>query len=69
MFFILNKLIIPKFNKTLKKIGFYPFQKSVMVHPFECRDEMDFVIEFFNLRPYVRTMLANNIDNELARYS
>jgi len=50
---------------TLKKIGFYKFQKSVFVHPFECRNEIDFVIEFFTLRPYVRFMTADHIDNEL----
>ena len=50
---------------TLKKAGFYKFQKSVFVHPFECKNEVDFVVEFFNLRPYVRYMLASHIDNEL----
>jgi len=52
-------------SKTLKKAGFYKFQKSVFVHPFECKNEVDFVVEFFNLRPYVRYMLASHIDNEL----
>lgn len=50
---------------TLKKMGFYPLQKSVFVHPFECADEIDFVIEFWNMRPYVRLVLATHIDNEL----
>jgi len=47
------------------KMGFYNFQKSVFVCPFECSDEFDFVVEFFNLRPYVRYVLAEHIDNEL----
>lgn len=38
----------------LKELGFYEWQKSVWVHPFPCRDEIDFVIEVFDLRPYVR---------------
>lgn len=50
---------------TLKRIGFYRLQKSVFVHPFECQNELDFVIEFWNVRPYVRTILASHIDNEL----
>lgn len=49
---------------TLKRIGFYRLQKSVFVHPFECQNELDFVIEFWNVRPYVRTILASHIDNE-----
>ncbi|MBI2023201.1 CRISPR-associated endonuclease Cas2 [Candidatus Giovannonibacteria bacterium] len=51
--------------KLLKNMGCYKFQKSVFVHPFECRDEVDFVIEFFSLRPYVRYIVADTIDNEL----
>lgn len=51
--------------RAFKKMGLYPFQKSVMIHPFECQDEVDFVVEFFNLRPYVRTILAKKVDNEL----
>lgn len=51
--------------RILKQMEFYQFQKSVFVHPFECRDEVDFVVEFFSLRPYVRFILANHIDNEL----
>ncbi|MBI2100283.1 MAG: hypothetical protein HYT48_03020 [Candidatus Vogelbacteria bacterium] len=50
---------------ALKQAGFHSFQKSVFVHPFECRHELDWVVEFFNLRPYVRFILAEAIDNEL----
>lgn len=52
-------------SHALLRLGFLQFQKSVFVHPFECRDEIDFVIEFFSLRPHVRTILAEHIDNEL----
>lgn len=51
--------------RTFKNAGFYKFQKSVFVHPFECKNEVDFVIEFFNLRPHVRYVIAEHIDNEL----
>ena len=51
--------------QALKNMGFITLQKSVFVHPFKCEDEVDFVIEFFNLRPHVRTIIAENIDNEL----
>ncbi len=51
-------------RKTLKRLGFYEFQKSVLVHPYECQDELDYVIEFFHLRPYVRTMRVVALDNE-----
>ncbi len=49
----------------LKKLGFYELQKSVFVFPYPCEDEMDFIIEFFNLRKYVRFGILESIDNEL----
>ncbi|MEK7078269.1 MAG: hypothetical protein AAB911_01740 [Patescibacteria group bacterium] len=50
---------------TLKKLGFYEFQKSVFIYPYPCANELDYVIEFFRIRPYVRTMLVTSMDNEL----
>src|SRR3989338_683821 len=50
---------------TLKRMEFYRLQKSVFVHPFECENEIDFIIEFWNVRSYVRTMMASHLDNEL----
>ena len=50
---------------TLKKMGCFQFQKSVFIHPFECKNEIDFIIEFFSLRPHVRFVLAEHVDNEL----
>ncbi len=49
----------------LKILGFYELQKSVFVLPFECKNEIEFVIEFFNLRKYVRFGVLESIDNEL----
>ena len=49
----------------LRQLGFIEFQKSVFVHPFECRDEIDFVVEFYQARPFVRMIEAVSIDNEL----
>lgn len=49
----------------LRQLGLLELQKSVFVHPFECRDEIDFLIEFYQARPYVRFLEATHIDNEL----
>ncbi len=49
----------------LRQIGCVEFQKSVFVHPFDCRDEVDFLIEFFQARPFVRFILAEDIDTAL----
>ncbi len=52
-------------REKLKEIGFYELQKSVLVFPYECRDEIEFLIEFFNLRKYVRYGVLESIDNDL----
>jgi len=48
----------------LKRLGFYPLQKSVFVFPYECENELEFIIEFYNIRRYVRYIIAEKIDNE-----
>lgn len=53
------------FRFHLKNLQFFEFQKSVFVHPFECRDEIDYIIEYYQIRRYVRFIVAESIDNEL----
>lgn len=50
---------------TLKKLEFHEFQESVFVHPYECQNELDYIIELFELRPFVRTITTVKLDNEL----
>lgn len=49
----------------LKKMGFFEFQKSVFVHPFKCYSEIEYLTEFYHIRPFVRIMRSDKIDNEL----
>jgi len=46
----------------LKNMGMLAIQKSVFLCPYECKDEIDFVVEFFNLKPFVRFIIAKDID-------
>lgn len=48
--------------RKLRQLGFLPLQKSVFVYPYECRDEINFIVEIFELKPYVRYIVANEID-------
>ena len=52
-------------RNVLKRLGFYEYQKSVFIHPYECQKEIDFVVEYFNIRQHVRTLTADNLDNEI----
>ncbi|MBI2023859.1 hypothetical protein HYT00_00465 [Candidatus Giovannonibacteria bacterium] len=40
-------------RKKLKDIGFLEFQKSIFIYPYFCRDEINFIINFFNISDYV----------------
>ena len=51
--------------EKLKELDFYPMQKSVYIHPYECKDEVDFITEMFELAPYVRFLRVKDIDIEL----
>lgn len=48
----------------LKELGFYELQRSVFVFPYNCKDEIDFIIEFFSVRKHVRFGVLETIDNE-----
>mgnify|MGYP001606520144 CR=1 FL=1 len=49
----------------LKELGFHPLQKSVFIHPYECKNEVDFIVEIFNLKQYVRFLLVKETDIDL----
>lgn len=53
------------FRYHLKQLGFYEFQKSVFIHPYDCQDEIEYLIEFYDARRFIRFIVAEQIDNEL----
>lgn len=50
------------FRNKLKQIGFYLLQRTVWVYPFDPRDEVDFVSEYYNLSKFVTVMEVLNLD-------
>ncbi len=49
----------------LKQIGMIELQKSVFVHPFPCDREVEFLSEYYAVRPHLRFIIAEYVDNEL----
>lgn len=45
-----NKVGRDVFRGTLKRLGFYPLQKSVFVYPYECYKEIVFIRDFYGLK-------------------
>ena len=48
----------------LKELGFCLIQKSVWLYPYDCKDEIDFLKEVYEIRPFVKLAVAETIDNE-----
>lgn len=49
----------------LKQLGFHTLQKSVFIHPFDCKNEVEFIVEVFNLKPYVRFLIVQETDIDI----
>ena len=49
-------------REKLREWGFYPLQKSVWIYPHECRNELDFLIEYWGISPYVRLVEVTDFD-------
>ena len=52
------------FREKLKHLGFYRLQKSCFLFPYECRDEIDFITEIFDVSPYINFIIAKEIEGQ-----
>lgn len=52
-------------RKKLRELKFYQLQKSVWVHPYPCKTEIQFLCEIFDITPYVNIIVANEIYNDI----
>lgn len=48
----------------LKDLNFYMFQKSVLITPWNCRNEINFIKHFYEVEDYVQLVLAKKFDGE-----
>lgn len=51
-------------RQKLKKIGFCELQKSVLITPYDCEEEIKVLVDFFELGKYVRFGVLESVDNE-----
>lgn len=67
----LKRLQRNAFREKIKELGFCSLQKSVLVCPYECKDEIELLREFFSLsKNEIRLITAENIeeDGSLKKY-
>ena len=51
-------------REKLKEIGFRELQQSVFIQPYSCTEEINFLIEFFEIRNWVQLAEVDQITNE-----
>ncbi len=52
------------FTSKLKRLGFQQLQKSIWIHPFPCRPEIEIITSSLGLRKYVTYVEISHIDAE-----
>lgn len=48
----------------LRELGFRELQKSVFAHPYPCTDEINFIVEFFEMRNHVHLAEVAKLSND-----
>jgi len=51
-------------RERLRNLGFYEMQKSVFAFPYECQDEINFIVSLFEIKPHVQYAEMINATNE-----
>jgi DNA-binding transcriptional regulator PaaX len=51
-------------RKKLFDLGFKKLQRSVFIYPYSCKNEIDFVGEFFGVQQYISFIEADYISND-----
>jgi CRISPR-associated endonuclease Cas2 len=51
-------------RKYLKKLGFYRYQKSVYIFPFECKKEVELIKKIVEGAKYMKYIVASEIEEE-----
>ncbi len=49
-------------REHLLRLGFYEMHQSFFIHAFECRDEVTYIVELYDVQKYVRFIIATEID-------
>ncbi|MEK9181212.1 MAG: hypothetical protein AAB871_03185 [Patescibacteria group bacterium] len=51
------------FRKKLKSLNFFMLQKSLWVYPYECAEQIEYLRDLYEIRPFVRMLLAERLDS------
>lgn len=51
-------------TEKIRELGLLMFQKSVWIYPYDCKDEIDFIAQFFEVGRYVHYIVTKSITND-----
>jgi len=51
-------------RQKMYALGFYPLQKSVLLTPYECEKEIDFIASVFDVRDHILLMHVHSFEGE-----
>lgn len=52
------------FTSKLKELGFFMFQKSVWIHPYDCINEIILLRKIFEIDPYVKVVIVEAFEGD-----
>jgi hypothetical protein len=55
-------------RRKLKDLGFYQCQKSAWIHPFPCLEEIEFLKDVLNIKPFVKLFLIEEMTDGKVLY-
>ena len=50
-------------REHLLRLGFYELHQSLFIHPYDCFEEVEYLVELYDARKYVRTFLVTSVDS------
>ena len=51
-------------RRKLGQLGFLKYQKSVFIYPYSCKDEIDFISNYFHVEDFVNYIVVKKINND-----
>ncbi len=51
-------------RSRLERLGFVLLQESVFIFPFECKSEIDYICEYYLIKPYLKYIIADILEGD-----
>lgn len=59
-----RKVLRDALRKKIKELGLLKIQQSVYVYPYQCEKEMEFLVSYFKIRPFVKYFTIERFEGD-----